>query len=235
MANDQHIKLYATAPHPCSYFDDRDAKTLFIDPQLDIDSRLYTHLSQRGFRRSGPHLYKPYCEGCKQCVASRIPVALFSPSRNQRKVINRNSDLQVVCKPEMDEEAYPLYERYINTRHQDGDMYPASREQFDSFLVDAMPCTEYAHFYDGDGQLVAVAVMDALNDGLSAIYTFFDPDLHRRSLGKFAILWQINAAGERQLPYLYLGYWIKNCEKMRYKTDYRPIELLAEKRWVRIN
>lgn len=234
MANDQRIKLYATAPHPCSYFDDRDAKTLFIDPQLDIDQRLYTHLSQRGFRRSGPHLYKPYCDGCKQCIASRIPVALFSASRNQRKVINRNSDLTVECTPTLDDAAYPLYERYINTRHQDGDMYPASREQFDSFLGDSLPCTEYAHFYRQD-ELIAVAVMDVLDDGLSAIYTFFDPALSRRSLGKFAILWQVHAARERQLPYLYLGYWIKNCEKMRYKTDYRPIELLAEKRWVRIN
>lgn len=234
MSEEKSIKLYATHPHPCSYFKDREARTLFVDPHLPFNNRLYTELSKRGFRRSGSHVYRPDCENCQACVASRIPASLFKPSRNQRRCQNRNNDLTVSVRTAMPDDAYALYERYINVRHKDGDMYPPSREQFEQFLCDNVPPSRYACFYLQE-QLVAVAVIDIMNDGLSAIYTFYDPHLDRRSLGVMAILWQIQYCRELQLPYVYLGYWIRECAKMRYKTDYRPIELYMSDRWVRLN
>jgi|TARA_R110000822_G_scaffold127396_4_gene262855 arginine-tRNA-protein transferase len=158
----------------------------------------------------------------------------FKASRSQRRTINRNADLSTEVLPAPSAQAYPLYERYINGRHRDGDMFPPSREQFDSFLGESSATTAYVHFY-AEGALVAVAVTDILDDGLSAIYTFYDPDLNKRSLGVYGILWQISHAKSLNLPYVYLGYWIRDCQKMAYKTDYRPIELLINSRWVRLN
>lgn len=236
MSDEKSIKLYSTYPHPCSYFQDREAKTLFVDPHIPFDSNLYTQLSRRGFRRSGRHVYRPDCKSCQQCIASRIPVDRFKPNRQQRRCQNRNTDLRVDIRTTMAEHAYPLYDRYIRTRHQDGDMFPPSKEQFEQFLCDAIPATRFACFYLGD-QLLAVSVIDVMGDGLSAIYTFYDPDQQfaRRSLGAMAILWLINHSRELKLPYIYLGYWIRDCEKMRYKIDYRPIELLMSNRWIRLN
>jgi len=234
MNDDRQIKLYTTAPHPCSYFDDREAQTLFVDPACAVGSPLYTRLSQAGFRRSGSHYYRPNCDGCNACIASRVPVADFSLSRNQRRQIARNKDLDYYWRESLDAGAYPLYERYINERHRDGDMYPASREQFDSFIADSRQDTTYLHIYH-QRQLLAVSVCDQMGDGLSAIYTFYAPEAQRRSLGKLAVLHMIETCRQRQLPYLYLGYWIRDCQKMRYKIDYRPLELLMSQRWVRLN
>lgn len=234
MTDSKEIKLYATYPHPCSYFDDREAKTIFIDPDMSPSPTLYSELSRRGFRRSGNHIYRPDCNRCKDCIASRVPVNIFTPSRSQRRTINRNDDLATEIFPEPSGQAYDLYERYINGRHRDGDMFPPSHEQFDSFLCQSNSTTEYVHFYE-DTKLVAIAVTDILDDGLSAIYTFYDPELKRRSLGVYGILWQIAHAKSLKLPYIYLGYWIRDCQKMSYKTDYRPIELLLNSRWVRLN
>jgi len=234
MTDDKQIKLYATHPHPCSYFGDREAKTLFIDPDANISTPVYSELSRRGFRRSGAHIYRPDCGDCNACIASRVPVNLFKPSRTQRKVANRNSDLNARISDSPADNAYALYEKYINSRHRDGDMYPPSRQQFDSFLGQGSEASQYIHFYLAE-QLIAIAVTDVLDDGLSAIYTFYDPDFPQRSLGVCGILWQISRCKDLALPYLYLGYWIRDCQKMRYKTDYKPIELLMSNRWLRLN
>ena len=132
-----------------------------------------------------------------------------------------------------DDEAYNLYHRYICERHADGDMYPPDRGQYEAFLNSVWECTRYFRFYDKD-KLVAVAVVDVLEDGLSAIYTFFDPDAEQRSLGAYAILWQIEKTREMGLDYLYLGYWIRDCRKMSYKTDYRPLQLYIKSRWAEL-
>jgi arginine-tRNA-protein transferase len=234
MNDSRQIKIYTTQGHPCSYFPEREAKTIFIDPELSVTTPLYSELSRQGFRRSGNHVYRPECGKCKDCIASRVPVSLFEASRGQRRTIKRNSDLDCRVLEAPDEQAYSLYERYISERHRDGDMYPASREQFDSFLGKGSAETQYVHFYLAD-KLVAVAVTDVLDDGLSAIYTFYDPVLQNRSLGVYGILWQIQRSRHLNLPYLYLGYWIRDCQKMRYKTDYRPIELLIGRRWTRLS
>lgn len=230
-----HLKFYATQPHPCSYLPDEQATTLFLDPSQPMDAQVYAQLSALGFRRSGDHLYRPHCQNCQACIPARIPVEQFTPNRQQRKILRRNADLSVISvKPQFNEDYYDLYLRYIETRHADGDMYPPSREQFTTFLVSELPFTRFLEFRLAK-QLLAVAVTDILPNGLSAVYTFFDPHHEHRSLGRYAILWQIGEAARLGLHGLYLGYWIKNCRKMSYKTQYRPIELLINQRWTALN
>ncbi len=166
-------------------------------------------------------------------MPARIPVNLFVPDRQQKRILKRNVDIQVQsAKPAFTQEYFDLYQRYIEQRHAvDGDMFPPSQEQFSTFLVRDLPFSRFYEFRV-DQRLLAVAVTDLLPNGLSAVYTFYEPDEERRSLGRYAILWQIAEAARLQLQAVYLGYWIKNCKKMNYKTQYRPIELLTNQRWV---
>ena len=225
------LKVYTTYPHSCSYLQDQEATTLFVDPRQPVDQKLYSRLSVLGFRRSGNHIYRPNCARCNACIPSRIPAQEFAPRRSQKRIWRRNQDLQVIRTEAInDDEAFDLYYRYITQRHSDGDMYPPDREQYEAFLNSVWDCTLYFRFYD-KGQLVAVAVADRLEDGFSAIYTFFDPDADRRSLGVFAILWQIEQAKILGLDYLYLGYWIRDCQKMAYKSEYRPLQVYNNSRW----
>lgn len=229
------LKLFATQPHPCSYIDGEQATTVFVDPEAKIDVTLYSQLSLLGFRRSGGHLYRPQCSNCQACMSCRIPVDLFRPNRSQRRCWEKNQDIQVSTAARIDTlEHYNLYSRYIESRHQDGDMYPPSEEQYKAFLTSEWGSTRYLEFRL-DGELIGVSVCDHLEDGLSAVYTFYNAELSERSLGKFAILAQIYRAQAMGLSYVYLGYWIKQCEKMNYKTDYRPLELLVNRRWLRLN
>jgi arginyl-tRNA--protein-N-Asp/Glu arginylyltransferase len=228
------LKFYATQPHPCSYLPDEQATTLFLDPSQPMDAAVYADLSEMGFRRSGEHLYRPHCDQCSACIPARIPAAAFIPDRQQRRILKRNADITVHgVQPQFNEEYYALYATYIEQRHADGDMFPPSREQFATFLVRDLPFCRFYEFRH-EGRLLAVAVTDLLPNGLSAVYTFFDTHEERRSLGRFAILWQIQETARLGLDSLYLGYWIKNCRKMNYKTEYRPIELLVNQRWSRL-
>lgn len=225
------LKVYTTYPHSCSYLDDQEAVTLFVDPRQTVDKTLYSKLSAMGFRRSGSHIYRPHCSDCNACIPARIPVNSFDPSRRQRRTRKRNQDLVVECSDAIgDEAAYDLYCRYINDRHSDGDMFPPDREQYESFLSNEWNCTNYYRFFE-QGNLLAIAVVDELQDGLSAIYTFFEPNAGNRSLGAFAILWQVEQARQMGLDYVYLGYWIRGCQKMAYKSEYRPLELYLNNRW----
>jgi arginine-tRNA-protein transferase len=227
-------QFYLTPGHPCSYLPRRQAQTLFLDPRETVTPVLYESLTQQGFRRSGSHLYRPHCRTCQACIPSRIPVADFTPRRRQRRVAAANADLRVEVVPaSFDPRTYDLYARYIAARHRDGDMYPPSVDQFRSFLLSQWCDTLFVCSYHGD-DLVAAAVTDRLPTGLSAIYTFYAPELESRSLGVFSILQQIDLCRSLDLPHLYLGYWIRDCQKMRYKIDYRPIELFANGNWVRV-
>ncbi|MEH6517759.1 MAG: arginyltransferase [Halioglobus sp.] len=225
------LKVYTTYPHSCSYLADQQATTLFIDPRQEVDQKLYSSLSLLGFRRSGNNIYRPHCAQCNACVPSRLPVAAFQPSRSQKRTSRRNRDLTVEQTDDIrDDQSYALYRRYIEQRHADGDMFPPDREQYESFLNNAWDCTRYFRFYQ-ENRLIAVAVVDVMVDGLSAIYTFFEPEEEQRSLGTYAVLWQIEQARKMGLSYLYLGYWIQNCQKMSYKADYKPLELFLDGCW----
>ncbi|MHB0776478.1 arginyltransferase [Halomonas sp. WWR20] len=232
---ERDLRFFLTVPHGCSYLPEREATTLFLDPQESPGQGVYDALALLGFRRSGRHLYRPHCEGCRACVSVRIPVEDFVPSRTQRKLINRNRDIEKRIRlAEYDDEHYALYARYIRARHADGDMHPPSREQYRTFLTLDHPYARLIEFRL-DGELLAVAATDVLGHGLSAIYTYYDPaaDLDRRSLGSYAILYQIEVARRQGLPHVYLGYWIQQSPKMNYKHTFQPLEYLNGRRWRR--
>ncbi len=234
MSSLKDIKLFTTQTHPCSYLPSEEARTLFIDPEYPVSTEFHTHLSEIGFRRSGTHMYRPHCTNCQHGVACRVVVDRYTSNKRYRRILSRNEDLVVEVVDTIDSaEYYQLYESYINTRHKDGDMYPATREQFESFLVQQCESTLFYRVTDGE-KLVAVMISDILSNGLSAVYTFYDVNEQKRSLGNYAILWQIEETRRRGLPYVYLGYWIRDCEKMNYKLQFRPIELLLNQRWIRL-
>lgn len=228
------LKVYTTYPHRCSYLEQEEATTLFIDPRQPVDQTLYSNLSLLGFRRSGNHIYRPHCNHCNACIPARVPVEEFRASRSQRRCLKRNSDLTIEALDSIsDDESYALYARYIDARHADGDMYPPDRDQYESFLNNPWGCTRYFALRDASGATIGIAVVDEMLDGLSAIYTFYDPEEESRSLGRFAILWQIERCREKGLPYVYLGYWIRECRKMAYKADYQPLEIMVNNQWQR--
>jgi len=231
MSSLRTLVFYATPAHDCSYLPDREATTMFVDPRAHIDKKLYSQLTALGFRRSGTHYYRPHCEACNACIPVRVNVNHFHPDRNQRRVMKKNSDLECTLVPAaFTESYYRLYANYVELRHKDGDMYPPSREQFISFLVEGTSDSWFLEMRK-DGELVALAAIDVLDDGLSAIYTVFDPTQESRSLGTFAVLWQIEETKRRKQPHLYLGYWIKQCNKMSYKTRFKPMEALHDGQW----
>lgn len=225
------LQLYLAQEHPCSYLPGLRAGSVFIDPNQPVTAPLYNQLIEQGFRRSSAHIYRPHCGPCSACVSVRIVVADFTATTSQQKIIRRNQDLSVqAVNSQFSEEYYALYQRYIEQRHANGDMYPPSIEQFKSFLTSDL---DFVRFYEFrlNQQLLAVAVTDVLPTGLSAMYTFFDPDDKRRSLGRYAILWQIQESQRLGLPYIYLGYWVKDCQKMNYKTQYQPLQGFIDQRW----
>ena len=225
------IKFFRTNEHPCSYLPNHQSRTLFLDPDLIYSEQLYEELTHAGFRRSGKHLYKPDCIKCQSCIPSRIPVSKFKFTRRFKRVLKRNSDVHIEISPcEFREQDYCLFERYINLRHSDGDMYPPNQSNYSDFLAINNRYSFQVRYYL-DEQLVGIAITDQMLSGLSSIYTFFDPNLDKRSLGVYSVLKQIELCRQFNLPYLYLGYWIPNCQKMAYKNDYQPLELLIDKEW----
>lgn len=231
------IKFFITPSHSCSYLPNQRASTLFADPNLIIDQHAYTTLSDIGFRRSGEHLYRPHCESCNACIPMRVLAQENTLSKAQRRVSRQNSDLYSLLKPsQFSDEYYDLYARYIISRHSDGDMFPPNREQFNSFLLSRWSNTQFLEIRETHTQrLVSVAVTDRLTNGLSAIYTFFDPDEPKRSLGTFSVIQQLKLTKELGLRYLFIGYWIKSCNKMSYKNQFRPTEMYLNHSWERIN
>ncbi|MFT7372372.1 MAG: arginyl-tRNA--protein-N-Asp/Glu arginylyltransferase [Oleiphilaceae bacterium] len=232
MTNLQTLAFFATPEHDCSYLPNQKATTMFADPKAVINNSVYSQLSELGFRRSGDHYYRPLCTHCNACTPIRIPVSDFQASRSQKRILKKNQAVKSqVMAPDFHEDHYLLYEKYINERHADGDMYPPSRDQYRSFLVNCQADTQFVEF-SLEGHLCGIAVTDQLEDGLSAIYTFFDPEQTYLSLGTYAILWQINETIRRQQKYLYLGYFIQQCRKMTYKNQFKPFEARINDTWV---
>lgn len=227
----QKAPLYISAPTPCNYLEDRSSTMIFMDPEAEVSMPLYSRLVQNGFRRSGGFVYAPRCGQCGQCVPVRIPVAEFRPNRNQRRVHRRLDQLEIRERAAgFSEEHFRLYEDYLAGRHAGGGMDNPTPEQYISFLTADWADSRFVEFRH-QGLLVAVAVVDYLLDGLSAVYTFFDPRYGSWSPGKMAILWQIQEALRLQKDFLYLGYWIRDCEKMSYKTEYLPIQTFRNNHW----
>jgi arginine-tRNA-protein transferase len=233
MVSDTRIKFYLTPAHECSYFSERQATTLFVDPRAAINTNHLAMLTESGFRRSGDYTYRPHCETCQACESLRVPIQSFIASKSQKRVFNKNKDLKVsIISADYQQEHFDLYERYINERHKDGDMYPTTESQYRSFLLAPIESCRFIEYRQAtDNKLVAVSVIDVLPNALSAIYTFFDPNEEARSLGTFAILWQLKYCVNENLKFLYLGYYIKDSKKMSYKNKFRPYQVYKNDDW----
>lgn len=231
---EQTPSLYLSLPYPCSYLPEQRATTLFIDPHHRVSRALFDEYTRRGFRRSGDLVYRPHCQHCQACVSVRVAARRFRPNRSQRRVWRRNQDLVVVEREAgFQREHFELYLRYQAGRHPGSSMNNPSPGLYADFLLSEFADTRFVEFRrpDGGRRLLAVAVMDRLSDGLSAVYTFYDPRARRRGLGTFAILWEIDAARRAGLDWVYLGYWIAGCDKMDYKVRFRPLERYRDGRW----
>jgi arginine-tRNA-protein transferase len=230
--NDEHIRLLKTPEHPCSYLPGRSAQTIFIDPDARKSPEFYQALLDMGFRRSGSDIYRPDCNSCSSCLSVRIPVDRFSPRRSQRRVWERIKDnIKVRVVPaQFSQDHFELYSTYMNSRHPDGDMANPTEDDYCRFLISPWCYSAFVEFHL-DEKLFSVAAIDLLPQGVSAVYTFFDPAMSALSPGVVAILWQIEEAKRQGLRWLYLGYWVPGCQKMQYKQDYRPIQVYSDGIW----
>ena len=224
-------KLYISAPHKCPYIEPETASTVLLDPSYKVDTPLFSVLLKSGFRRSGKTIYKPHCRNCNACVSVRIPAREYQPNRSQQRCYRRNNDISTTMVPaKFSEEHFDLYCRYQSWRHTGDIMDHNDTERYREFMVESEIETVFIE-YRLDNKLIAVSVCDLPDDGMSAVYTFFDPDFPKRSLGTYAIMQQINYVRDMGLDWLYLGYWIENCKKMSYKTNFRPMFGYVNKEW----
>lgn len=225
------LQFYLTAPYPCSYLPDRLARSQVATPGFLIDTAVYFELVQRGFRRSGVFTYRPRCDTCHACVPVRIAVAGFKPNRTQRRTFKYHGTLEATLHALEDRDEYfELYQRYQHARHSDGEMGNESREQYRNFLLQSQVDSLLVEFREA-GVLRMVSLIDVLRDGLSSVYTFYDPDVAGASYGTYNVLWQIELCRTLNLPYLYLGYWIKESRKMAYKSNFKPLQGLVQGIW----
>jgi arginine-tRNA-protein transferase len=233
------MKFGITQSFNCSYLPDEQERLLVYAEENDFQAWQYSQLIQAGFRRSGEQIYRPHCPSCKACKSVRIPVADFTPTRSQKRILRKNKGFTVKFADKPASSYYPLYARYITQRHADGSMYPPSKEQFDNFVLCDWMKTHFLEAYDGD-KLIAVAVTDVVDENeqsnaLSALYTFFEPELEQSSLGTWMILQQIEQAKHLGYQYVYLGYYVEGCQKMSYKHKFLPFEQFIDNQWQRVS
>lgn len=226
------IPLLLTEQHGCSYLDDEFAQPAFVHPAFEMTRTVYSQLIQQGFRRSGDEVYSPHCPNCSACIPVRLLINEFTPNRSQKRCLQKNRGTKVSIKPaEFEESHYDLYLRYQNDRHHHGSMQHSSPEEYLRFLKSHWCETSFLEI-SIDDELAAVAVVDNLDNALSAVYTFFEPKFAAYSPGVFAVLWQIEWAKQLGKEFLYLGFWIKQCKKMSYKSNYQPLQQFKNKQWL---
>jgi len=225
------MDFYQTPIHPCGYLDNHYSVNIFADPNAELSTQTYSWLIDYGFRRNGLHLYRPQCPDCKACVPTRVCIDKFTPRRSHKRNLKLNQDLEThEVSNDFRQEHYDLYTQYINSRHQNSPMSESSEKDYQDFILGAWSDTCLLEFRL-DKKLISVAVFDVLPQGLSAVYTYYDTAYEKRGLGTLAILKLTQQASQLKLPYVYLGYWIKECQKMSYKVNFKPIEGYLDKTW----
>lgn len=227
--------FFTTTPLPCPYLSDHVERRMVTELLGPEAVELNDKLSLAGFRRSHTVAYAPVCDGCSACVSVRIPVADFTPSRTQRRIFARNNDLVGEERSAISTaEQYELFKHYIDTRHTDGDMALMGHSDYSALVEETPVNSNLIEFRNSEGQLVAGCLTDRLGDGLSAVYSFFDTEDARRSLGTYIVLWLVERARALNLDYVYLGYWVQGSQKMDYKRNYRPLEAYTSNGWKRL-
>lgn len=228
------IRLFETVVDDCPYLEGEQSASIIVDPDHIIGVDLFATLSRSGFRRSGEMLYAPKCPSCKACVSVRIPVAQFKPSRNQKRVWKKNNDLTVqIENVNFNQAQFDLYLRYQRARHADSSMCDDDPSKYIGFIESKFSKSKFVCFYLQD-KLVGVSVIDQFAGGLSAVYTFYEPAMAERSLGTFAVLYLVRLAQVKEIPYVYLGYWIEESQKMGYKIKFQPLEGFINRVWRKI-
>jgi arginine-tRNA-protein transferase len=231
IASTQTIQLYLTDSDQCSYLDDRQQRMLLVDPNKQLNNSLATYFSNHGFRRSGNMTYRPKCDNCKQCISVRVPVIHFSASKSQRRIIKKNSQVSVTLEPLSNAlDYFDIYYEYQKSRHPGGSMCDSSEEKYLSFIQSDY-CDSALLVRKLEETVISVTVVDLFNDGASLLYTFFDPKHDSLSPGTAAIIDSISYCIQQGIPYVYLGFWIQDSNKMNYKTNFQPLEGYFDGEW----
>jgi leucyl-tRNA---protein transferase len=231
----QSHQFYVTAPQPCPYLAGKIERKLFTALHGDGATALNDTLSHQGFRRSQNVVYRPSCAGCSACLSARIVVAGFEANRTQRRILRRNDRVaRLATNPWATEAQYRLFRRYLDARHATGGMADMDLHEF-AAMVEETPVRSRIVEYHLQGELIAVCLTDVLSDGVSMVYSFYDPDLPENSLGTYIILDHVAMAREAGLPFVYLGYWVPGSPKMDYKRRFRPLEIFHDGRWRRLD
>ncbi len=226
------IRLYETVVDDCPYLENKQSVSILVDPEHRVDGRLFSMLSRSGFRRSGEMLYAPKCPDCKACVSVRIPSAEFKPSRSQKRVWKKNTDLRVELQNvSFKAEHFEMYLKYQKQRHPDSSMCDEDPSKYTEFIDSEFSNSKFLCFYLDD-TIIGISVIDQFEGGISAVYTFFDPEQSNRSLGTYSILYLLKLAKFKDIPYVYLGYWIENSQKMNYKRNFKPLQGYMDRKWV---
>jgi arginine-tRNA-protein transferase len=225
------IRLFETVVDDCPYLDDEKSASILVDPDHDIDAALFSSLSRSGFRRSGEMLYAPKCPNCNACVSARIPSARFRASKSQKRVWRKNTDLRASLEDvRFEQEHFDMYFRYQQHRHPESSMCDDDVDKYTGFIDSSYSRSKFLTFRL-EGQLIGISVLDQFEGGLSAVYTFFEPEFSNRSLGTYAILYLLKLAKTHRIPFVYLGYWIEGSGKMDYKRKFKPLEGYRDRQW----
>ena len=227
----EKIQFYTTTKYNCSYIDKMDAQSLVVTPYKSINQSIFQDLIEKGFRRSGQYIYKPNCKSCTACIPIRLPVQKFLFSKTQKRIYKKHGYFKVREAPlAFKQKHFDLYLKYQNKRHSFINNDQNNLDDYNDFLIKSNVKSKFIEFWDGD-LLKIVSIVDIVSDGISAVYTFYDPDDEKVSYGTYSIIWLINWCNAQQLKYLYLGYWIGECDKMKYKTNFKPYELYIKGYW----